>query len=130
MTPKHISNQNLFTNPHEKQLTLAEALSGDNARISQELEEKRKTSLFEIDLARSLSFHKISNKYLDWGAGPRAGQFLIMAAKCNAILSGKYSPDIEDIQEVAPEILRHRLVRNFKAEADGVTIDEIIKQLF
>ena len=73
---------------------------------------------------------EISNKYLDWGAGPRAGQFLIMAAKCNAILSGKYSPDIEDIQEVAPEILRHRLVRNFKAEADGVTIDEIIKQLF
>jgi len=69
------------------------------------------------------------NKYISWGAGPRASQNLIIAAKVNAVLSGKYSPDIEDIQAVAVNILRHRLVKNYKADADGVTIEEIIKSL-
>lgn len=71
----------------------------------------------------------ITNNYLDWGAGPRASQNLVIGAKCNALLNGKYSPDIEDVIAVAKPTLRHRLVRNFKAEAEGVTIDHIIDEL-
>ncbi len=73
---------------------------------------------------------ELSNNYLEWGAGPRASQYLIIAGKCNALLNGKYSPDIEDIREIAQPILRHRIVRNFKAEAEGITVDEIIERLF
>ncbi|MEJ8758038.1 MoxR family ATPase [Pontibacter sp. H259] len=69
---------------------------------------------------------KAANDYLEWGAGPRASQHLIVGAKCNAILNGKYSPDIEDVQAVALPILRHRIVRNFKAEAEGITEENII----
>lgn len=72
---------------------------------------------------------EISNNYLEWGAGPRASQFLVLAAKCNALLNGKYSPDIEDIQSIAKPALRHRMVRNFKAEAEGITVDKIIEEL-
>lgn len=71
----------------------------------------------------------ISNKYLSWGAGPRASQYLILAAKANALLAGKYSPDIEDVRCVATSVLRHRLIRNFTAEAEGVSIEEIISKL-
>jgi MoxR-like ATPase len=71
----------------------------------------------------------VANDYLEWGAGPRASQFLVLGAKCNALLNGKYSPDIEDVQNVAGAVLRHRIVRNFKAEADGVTVDGIIEKL-
>lgn len=71
----------------------------------------------------------ISNKYLEWGAGPRASQNLIVAAKCNALLSGKYSPDIEDVKAVAMAVLRHRIVRNFKAEAEGISVENIISKL-
>ncbi|WP_162051695.1 AAA family ATPase [Pontibacter pamirensis] len=70
-----------------------------------------------------------ANQYLEWGAGPRASQHLIVGAKCNAILNGKYSPDIEDVQAVAFPILRHRIVRNFKAEAEGITVERIIQEL-
>jgi MoxR-like ATPase len=70
-----------------------------------------------------------ANNYLEWGAGPRASQFLVLGAKCNAVLNGKYSPDIEDVKAVALPILRHRIVRNFKAEAEGITVDDIIKKL-
>ncbi len=70
-----------------------------------------------------------ANNYLEWGAGPRASQYLITAAKCNALLGGKYSPDIEDVQAVAKPTLRHRILRNFKAEAEDVTVDQIIDQL-
>ena len=69
-------------------------------------------------------------QYLDWGAGPRASQYLIVAAKTHAVFSGKYSPDIEDVRSVALNVLRHRLVKNYKAEAEGVTIEEIIENLF
>jgi MoxR-like ATPase len=69
------------------------------------------------------------NNYLTWGAGPRASQFLIVGAKCHAMLTGKYSPDIEDVRAVSAAILRHRIVRNYKADADGVTVDAIIKEL-
>lgn len=72
---------------------------------------------------------EFAEQYLDWGAGPRAGQFLILAAKCNALINGKYSPDIEDIKAVATPVLRHRIVRNFKAEAEGVNEEAIIQKL-
>ena len=70
-----------------------------------------------------------TNEFIDWGAGPRAAQFLVLGAKCNALLNGKYSPDIEDIQAVATPILRHRLMKNFKAEAEGKSIESIIADL-
>ena len=72
---------------------------------------------------------EVSNKFLEWGAGPRASQYLVLAAKCNALLNSKYSPDIEDVQAVAKPILRHRIVRNFKAEAEGMTVDKIVEEL-
>ncbi|WP_449435192.1 AAA family ATPase [Pedobacter steynii] len=68
------------------------------------------------------------NKYISWGAGPRASQFLVIGAKCHAAISGKYSPDIEDVQAVAEAILRHRIVRNYRAEAEGLSIEQIIKK--
>lgn len=70
-----------------------------------------------------------TKNYLEWGAGPRASQNLILAAKCNALINGKYSPDIEDVKAVAAPILRHRIVRNFRAEAEGISANEIIKRL-
>lgn len=69
------------------------------------------------------------NNYLSWGAGPRASQYLVLGAKCHAAISGKFSPDIEDVQAVAPMILRHRIVKNYKAEAEGKSIDNIIQDL-
>src|SRR5690554_4284186 len=71
----------------------------------------------------------IVNKYISWGAGPRASQYLVIGAKCLAAIRGKYSPDIEEVQDVAMHILRHRLVRNYKAEAEGYSIEKIIKSL-
>lgn len=70
------------------------------------------------------------NKYLSWGAGPRASQYLVIGAKCHAAISGKYSPDMEDVQAVAKPILRHRIVRNYKAEAEGINTEKIISDLF
>jgi MoxR-like ATPase len=69
------------------------------------------------------------NNYLSWGAGPRASQYLVVGAKCHAALHGKFSPDIEDVKAVAPAIIRHRIVRNYKAEADGMPVDRIIGEL-
>jgi len=69
------------------------------------------------------------NNYLSWGAGPRASQYLVIGAKCHAALNGKFSPDIENVNAVAPAILRHRIVRNYKAEADGVSVEKIISGL-
>lgn len=71
----------------------------------------------------------LANKYLSWGAGPRASQYLIMGAKTHAAFAGKYSPDIEDVNAMAVEVLRHRVVRNYYAEAEGISTDEIISQL-
>jgi len=70
------------------------------------------------------------NTYVSWGAGPRASQFLVLGAKCHAAISGKYAPDIEDVQAVAEAILRHRIVRNYRAEAEGLSVSQIIKNLF
>ena len=69
------------------------------------------------------------NQYLDWGAGPRASQNLVMGAKAHAAVGGKFSPDIEDVQAVAMGILRHRIIKNYKAEAEGITEEDIINQL-
>ncbi|MCP4442603.1 MAG: MoxR family ATPase [Aureispira sp.] len=70
------------------------------------------------------------NNYISWGAGPRASQFLVLGAKCHAAIKGKYSPDIDDVQAIANYILRHRVVRNYKAEAEGISLESIIKSLF
>lgn len=70
------------------------------------------------------------NQYISWGAGPRASQYLVLGAKCHAAIHGKYSPDIEDVQAIANFVLRHRIVRNYKAEAEGITVEKIIKSLF
>jgi MoxR-like ATPase len=72
---------------------------------------------------------EVTKKYISFGAGPRAGQNLILAAKCKALMRGKYSVDYEDVAMVARWVLRHRIVRNFKAEAEGITADSIIDQL-
>jgi MoxR-like ATPase len=69
-------------------------------------------------------------QYIDWGAGPRASQNLILAAKAHAALQGKFSPDIENVQAVALGVLRHRIIKNYKAEAEGITKDDIILGLF
>lgn len=71
----------------------------------------------------------IINDHISWGAGPRASQYLVIGAKCHALTRGKFSPDIEDVQAVAKPILRHRLVRNYKAEAEGITVDRIVEQV-
>lgn len=73
--------------------------------------------------------HPWATDYLSWGAGPRASQYLVIGARTHAVLNGKYSPDIEDIKAVAHNILRHRIIRNYKAEADGVTVNDIIDKL-
>ncbi len=70
-----------------------------------------------------------AKEYLTWGAGPRASQNLIIGAKCHAVLKGKYSPDIEDVKAVAIPVLRHRIVRNYKAEAEGIREEAIIKHI-
>jgi len=71
----------------------------------------------------------VTNQYIAYGAGPRASQYLILGAKCHALLNGKYSPDIEDVRAMALPVLRHRVIRNYKAEAEGVTQESLIKQL-
>lgn len=68
-------------------------------------------------------------QYLDWGAGPRASQNLILGAKANAAINGKYSPDIEDVQAVVKGILKHRIIKNYKAEAEGISEENIIDRL-
>jgi MoxR-like ATPase len=73
--------------------------------------------------------HDWANKFLNWGAGPRASQYLIIGAKTHAAINGKFSPDIEDVKAVALPVLRHRIVRNYKAEAEGISLDDIIQKL-
>lgn len=70
------------------------------------------------------------NTYVAYGAGPRAGQYLVLGAKCHALINGKYSPDIEDVQAVAKLVLRHRVIKNYRAEAEGITVEQIIEKLF
>jgi len=69
------------------------------------------------------------NKFIAWGAGPRASQFLVVGAKCHAAINGKYSPDIEDVKAIAEPILRHRLVKTYQADAEGISIEQLIQEL-
>jgi MoxR-like ATPase len=73
--------------------------------------------------------HQFAKEYLAWGTGPRASQFLVLGAKCYAALRGKYSPDIEDVIEIAPSVLRHRIVRNYRAEADNISANDIVLEI-
>lgn len=72
--------------------------------------------------------HPMADKYLNWGAGPRASQFLISGAKTYAALRGKYAPDIEDVKYVAESILRHRIFKNYKAEAEHIRVEDLIQE--
>ena len=69
------------------------------------------------------------NEYIEWGAGPRASQYIVLASKCHALLNGKYTPDIEDVKSVAIPVLRHRIVKNYKAESKGMSVDDIIHKI-
>lgn len=113
-------------------------LSSDDIMNLQHLVRKIPVADNVIEYAVSLS-HKTrpnregaseqANQFFNWGAGPRASQYLIIGAKCHALLQGKFSPDIENVQAVAHPILRHRVVRNYKAEAAGLSIDQLISQI-
>ncbi|HPS84703.1 MAG TPA: MoxR family ATPase, partial [Bacteroidales bacterium] len=75
------------------------------------------------------SVSPVADQYIAWGAGPRSSQYLILGAKCHALLNGKYSPDIEDVQAVSSNVLQHRIVKNYKAEAEGLGSREIISKM-
>ena len=77
----------------------------------------------------SVNVADVVKQYIEWGAGPRASQYMIMAAKCHAAINGKYAPDIENVKAVAAPILRHRIVKNYKAEAEGMSVDQIIASI-
>ena len=69
------------------------------------------------------------NNYISWGAGTRASQYFVLGAKCYAAIRGKYSPDIEDVQAIALPVMRHRVFKNYKAEAEGLSVDKIVSEL-
>ncbi len=117
---------------------LQTVISGEEIQFFQELIRKVPINdnviQYAVKLAaRSRPFTELAsetaNQYLKWGAGPRASQYLVLGAKTHAVLNGKYAPDIEDVQAVAPSILRHRIIKNYKAEAENIHIDEIISKL-
>lgn len=85
-------------------------------------------NLSTITCPETAAAHEWANKYLAWGAGPRSSQNLIIAAKCHAILNGKISPDIEDVKAIAHLVMRHRLVKNYRAEAESISVDTIIDE--
>ncbi len=117
---------------------LKEILSAEEIKFFQKLVLKIPINEHVLNYAVSLSAKTrpgtkmaapISDKYLKWGAGPRASQYLVLGAKTHAVLSGKYSPDIEDVKAVAKSILRHRVIKNYKAEAENISVDQIIQEL-
>ncbi|KOH44657.1 AAA family ATPase [Sunxiuqinia dokdonensis] len=117
---------------------LKEILSDEEIKFYQKLVLKIPVNDHVLNYAVSLSAKTrpgtkmaapISDKYLKWGAGPRASQYLVLGAKTHAVLSGKYSPDIEDVKAVAKSILRHRIIKNYKAEAENISVDQIIQEL-
>ncbi len=122
----------------DRKNSVSKVLSGEDIADFQQLVRKVPVSDNVIEYAVHLanktrpglsSESKTADEYLEWGAGPRASQYLVLGAKCNALLDGKYSPDIEDVQAIAKPVLRHRIVRNFKAEAEGIGVDEIINRI-
>ncbi|RUT73440.1 AAA family ATPase [Ancylomarina longa] len=121
-----------------KEIVLDKILSGDQILYYQKLIQKvpinNNVLQYAVNLAAktrpgTIHAHPLATKYINWGAGPRASQYLAVGAKTNALLSGKYSPDIEDVKEVAFAILRHRIMKNYKAEAEGISIEDIITEL-
>jgi MoxR-like ATPase len=122
----------------DKKITLNKILNAEEIVFFQELIRKIPVADNVVEYAVKL-VHKtrlnsehsteVAKKYLQWGAGPRASQYLIIGAKCHAAMNGKFSPDIEDVRAIAVPILRHRVVLNYKAEAEGISVEEIIKQL-
>jgi len=121
-----------------KEIVLDKIMSADQILYYQKLIQKvpinRNVLEYAVNLAAKTRpntehSHAMANEYINWGAGPRASQYLAIGAKTNALLSGKYSPDIKDVKEVAVSILRHRIMKNYKAEAEGVSIEDIIQEL-
>ena len=113
-------------------------ISGDEIKYFQELIKKIPVNDNVLQYAVKLAAKTrpgtefatdISNTYLKWGAGPRASQYLVLGAKTHAAIKGKYSPDIGDVKAVASAILRHRIIKNYKAEAENIHVDEIINKL-
>jgi len=122
----------------EAKATLEAVLSKEDILAYQELIKKVPLTDNVLEYAVTLvaktrpdspKVHSLAKTYLEWGAGPRASQYLIYGAKCHALMNGKYSPDIEDVKAVASAVLSHRIVRNFKAEAEGYTEEKIIGEL-
>ncbi|MGQ1908342.1 AAA family ATPase [Marinifilum sp. RC60d5] len=121
-----------------KEIALSKIISSEKISYYQKLIQKVPINKNVLEYAVNLSAktrpnteysHPMANEYINWGAGPRASQYLVIGAKAHALLSGKYSPDIEDVKEVAVSILRHRIMKNYKAEAKGISIEDIIKEL-
>jgi MoxR-like ATPase len=119
-------------------VTLSKIMNGEEISYFQQLVRKVPVSSNVLEYAVRLASStrpeyptspQIIKDFVSWGAGPRASQFLVIGAKANALLKGKYSPDIEDVKAVAVPILRHRIVRNYKAEAEGLNVENIISEL-
>jgi MoxR-like ATPase len=117
---------------------LKNILTGDQIAFFQSLVRKIPVADNVLEYAVSLATKtrpgtekaaQIVNDYISWGAGPRASQYLLLGAKCHAAISGKYSPDIEDVKTIANYVLRHRIVRNYKAEAEGISEEDIIQKI-
>ena len=122
----------------DKKVTLNKIISAEEIIYFQQLIRKIPVADNVVEYAVKLAVktrptntvdNKMAQQYLSWGAGPRASQYLVLGAKCHAALNGKYSPDIEDVKAVAHHVLRHRVVRNYKAEADGMSVENIISKL-
>ncbi|MGZ3866753.1 MAG: AAA family ATPase [Bacteroidia bacterium] len=120
----------------DRKVTLNKILSAEEILYFQQLVRKIPVADNVIEYAVKLAVktranesNQLASQYLAWGAGPRASQYLVLGAKAHAALNGKYSPDIEDVKAVAYNVLRHRIVRNYKAEADGLSVEEIISKL-
>jgi len=120
----------------DRSVTLNKILSAEEILYFQQLVRKIPVADNVVEYAVKLAVktranpaNQLATQYLAWGAGPRASQYLVLGAKAHAALNGKYSPDIEDVKAVAHNVLRHRIVRNYKAEADGMGVEEIISKL-
>ena len=121
-----------------RKVAMKKVMSGEDIRYFQQLIRKIPISDNVLEYAVRLASKtrpntkmatKEVNNYISWGAGPRASQYLVIGAKGNAAIRGKYSPDISDVKAVAQDILRHRVVKNYKAEAEGITLEQIINRL-
>lgn len=122
-----------------KKVTLEHVLNAEQILHFQQLVRKIPVADNVLEYAVSLATKtrpqtanatEMVNNYISWGAGPRASQYLVLGAKCHAAINGKYSPDIEDVRAIAKFVLRHRIVRNYKAEAEGITEEKIIETLY